>query len=139
MSISVNKKPRYFTKDERIVFLSSAAGWMLDGMDINIFSLIIPSLLAAFAIGRGEAGALATAALVSSAFGGWLAGILSDRFGRLPVLRVTILWFSLATILCGFIHNYNLFLAVRVIQGLGFGGEWAVGSVLMGEIIRKEI
>jgi len=112
---------------------------MLDGMDINIFSLIIPSLLAAFAIGRGEAGALATAALVSSAFGGWLAGVLSDRFGRLPVLHVTILWFSLATILCGFVHNYDVFLAVRVIQGLGFGGEWAVGSVLMGEIIRKEI
>ncbi|WP_241869442.1 MFS transporter [Acidocella aminolytica] len=107
-------------------------------MDICIFSLVIPSLLAAFTIGRGSVGILATAALISSAFGGWLGGILSDKVGRLVVLRWTIAWFSVATIICGLVHGYTTFLVFRILQGFGFGGEWAVGAVLMGEIIRSE-
>ncbi|EKM98125.1 MFS transporter [Acidocella sp. MX-AZ02] len=129
----------YLTADERKIFYSSAGGWGLDAMDICIFSLVIPSLLAAFAIGRGNVGILATAALISSAFGGWLGGIISDRVGRLVVLRWTIAWFSIATIICGLVHGYTTFLIFRILQGFGFGGEWAVGAVLMGEIIRSEL
>ncbi len=123
---------------ERSVFLSSGIGWLLDSMDISMFSLVVPSLLIAFATDRGHVGILATAALLSSAIGGWLAGIISDRIGRMAMLRVTIAWFSAATVACAFVHDYNLFLAVRIVQGLGFGGEWAVGAVLMAEIIRSD-
>lgn len=126
------------SRTEKSVFISSGFGWLLDSMDISMFSLVVPSLLIAFSIGRGQVGLLATAALLSSAIGGWIAGIVSDRIGRMIVLRVTIAWFSLATIACAFVHDYNIFLGVRIIQGLGFGGEWAVGAVLMAEIVRSE-
>lgn len=76
--------------------------------------------------------------LLTSAVGGWLAGMLADRFGRVRTLQVTILWFAVFTFLCGFAQTYSQLLVLRALMGLGFGGEWAAGAVLMGEIIRAE-
>jgi MFS family permease len=52
------------------------------------------------------------------------------------VLKWTIVWFAVFTFLSGFTTSFSQLLVVRGIQGLGFGGEWAVGSVLIGEKIR---
>jgi MFS family permease len=119
-------------------FVSSASGWALEALDVSSFTYLLPSITIAFAISRGSAGALATVALISSAFGGWFAGMIADRVGRLNVLRATILWFSGFTILCGLAPDYYTFFGLRLLQGIGFGGEWAVGSVMIGEIIRKQ-
>ncbi|MCW5619666.1 MAG: MFS transporter [Burkholderiales bacterium] len=70
--------------------------------------------------------------------GGWLAGILADRLGRVRVLQITIVWFSFFTFLSGFTNSFEQLLVTRALQGLGFGGEWAVGSVLIGEMIRAQ-
>ena len=83
-----------------------------------------------------QAGLLATSALVISAFGGWLAGMLADRVGRARLLMITVAWFAFFTFLSGFTQNFEQLLVVRGLQGLGFGGEWAAGSVLIGEVIR---
>jgi MFS family permease len=80
---------------------------------------------------------LATVTLLVSALGGWLAGIMADHFGRARVLMGTILWFSLCTMLIGFAQNFEQIFILRTLQGLGFGGEWAVGSVLMGELVKS--
>lgn len=85
-----------------------------------------------------EAGALATVTLIVSSFGGWVAGALSDRFGRVRVLQVTILWYAGFTFLCGFAQDFNQLFVLKALQGLGFGGEWAVGAVLMGEVVRDK-
>ena len=123
---------------ERNTLIATFGGWALDGMDVMVYSLVIPSLIATWAITKGQAGMLGTAALLVSAAGGWLAGLLADRFGRARMLQITILWFALFTFLSGFTHSFWQLLIVRALQGLGFGGEWAVGSVLMGEVIRTE-
>jgi MFS family permease len=107
-------------------------------MDVMVYSFVIPSLIAIWHISTSQAGMLGTAALLISAVGGWLAGLLADRYGRARVLQWTILWFALFTFLSGFTSNFWQLLIVRGFQGLGFGGEWAVGSVLMGETIRAE-
>ena len=86
-----------------------------------------------------QAGTLATSALLVSSLGGWLAGILADRFGRAAVLRLTIVWFAFFTFLSGFTQSYEQLLFTRSMQGLGFGGEWAAGAVLMSEVIDKRI
>lgn len=118
--------------------IATFGGWGLDGMDVMVYTFVIPSLIAAWHISAGDAGWLATAALLSSAVGGWLAGLLADRFGRVRILQLTVLWFSLFTFLSGFTNSFWGLLLTRGLQGLGFGGEWAVGSVLMGEAIRAE-
>src|SRR5271167_4315744 len=122
---------------ERSTFIATFGGWALDGMDVMVYSFVIPGLIAAWHITKGEAGVLGTAALLISAVGGWLAGLLADRFGRTRVLQWTILWFALFTFLSGFTNSFWQLLITRGLQGLGFGGEWAVGSVLMGEAIRS--
>ena len=113
-------------------------GWSLDALDVQIFSFVIPSLLALWKITAGEAGELATITLLISAFGGWLAGAMCDRFGRVRVLQVTILWYAVFTFLCGFAQNFEQLFIFRALQGFGFGGEWAAGAVLMGEVIRDK-
>jgi MFS family permease len=75
---------------------------------------------------------------VTSAIGGWVAGALSDRYGRVRILQVTILWFSVCTFLCAFAQTATQLFILKALQGFGFGGEWAAGAVLMAEAIRPE-
>jgi len=98
---------------------------------------VIPTLMTTWHISGGEAGLLGTSALLISAAGGWLAGLLADRYGRVRILQLTIAWFALFTFLSGLTNSWWQLLLTRALQGLGFGGEWAVGSVLMGETIRS--
>ena len=62
---------------------------------------------------------LGTAALLISAVGGWLAGLLADRFGRARVLQWTILWFALFTFLSGFTNNFLAIADYSRMSGLG--------------------
>jgi MFS family permease len=126
------------TKTERRTMVACFGGWSLDALDVQIFSFVIPSLLAIWGITTAEAGILATVTLVVSSFGGWIAGAVSDRFGRVRVLQVTILWYAVFTFLCGFAQDFNQLFVLKALQGLGFGGEWAAGAVLMGEVIRDK-
>ena len=123
---------------ERRTFWACFTGWALDAMDVQLYSLVIVTITALWSISRGEAGLLATATLLASSLGGWLVGILADRFGRVRMLQVTILWFSVFTFLCAFANSYGQLFLFRSLQGFGFGGEYAAGAVLIGEIIRDE-
>src|SRR5215468_1155171 len=107
-------------------------------MDVQLYSLAIPALITAWGISQREAGLLATVALLFSAVGGWIAGLLSDRIGRVRTLQITILSFAFFTFVGGFAQNFSQLFAARALMGLGFGGEWAAGAVLMGEVIRAE-
>lgn len=107
-------------------------------MDVQLYSFVIPTLIAIWGITRAQAGELGTAALLVSAVGGWLAGWLADRYGRVRTLQVAILWFAVFTFLSGLAQNFEQLFAARALMGLGFGGEWAAGAVLLGEVIRAE-
>lgn len=123
---------------EKKTFWACIGGWMLDAMDVQMFSFAIPAIIAAFAITNADAGLIGTATLLTSAFGGWFAGALSDRFGRVRTLQITIAWFAVFTFLCGFAQSYTQLFVFRALMGLGFGGEWAAAAVLIGEVIRAE-
>jgi len=126
------------TGNERSTLVATFTGWMLDGMDVMVYSFVLPTLISLWHISKGEAGLLGTSALLLSSLGGWLAGLAADRYGRVKVLQLTILWFAFFTFLSGFANGFTQLLIFRGLQGLGFGGEWAVGSVLIGETIRSE-
>ena len=123
---------------ERSALVATFAGWMLDGMDVMVYSFVLPSLITLWHISKGRAGVLGTSALLLSSLGGWLAGLAADRWGRVKILQITIFWFAFFTFLSGFANNYEQLLVIRGLQGLGFGGEWAVGSVLIGETVRAK-
>jgi MFS family permease len=123
---------------ERGAFAACAGGWALDAMDVQIYSFVIPALIATWGISRGQAGVLSTAALLTSAAGGWFAGWFADRFGRVRTLQIAILWFAGFTFLSGLAQSFEQLFVARAIMGFGFGGEWAAGAVLLGETIRAE-
>ncbi|CAG9164478.1 MFS transporter [Cupriavidus pampae] len=129
---------RELRKDERRTFIAAFGGWALDGVDFMMFTFVLGTLMSIWHIDRTQAGMLGTVTLLVSAVGGWMAGILADRYGRVRVMQWTILWFSVCTLMLGFAQNFEQAFVLRALQGLGFGGEWAVGSVLMGEIVRGE-
>lgn len=83
---------RELTASERRTMAGCFGGWTLDALDVQIYSFVIPTLLATWNISRGEAGMLGTITLVVSSLGGWFAGALSDRYGRVRVLQITVLW-----------------------------------------------
>lgn len=111
------------------------AGWVLDAMDLMIYAMVMPVLIKLWSMTNQEAGLLATSALVSSAIGGWITGMLCDRIGRIRMLQICILWFAFFTAISGLTNSPTQLLIVRTLQGMGFGGEWAAGAVLLGEII----
>jgi MFS family permease len=124
--------------EERNTLLATFSGWMLDGMDVMVYSFVLPELIVLWHMSRGQAGWLGTSALLLSSVGGWGAGLAADRWGRVRILQITIVWFALFTFLSGFTSSMTQLAIVRGLQGLGFGGEWAVGSVLIGERVRGE-
>ena len=130
---------RNLNRTERRTLTAAFLGWAIDALDYMVFTFVLTTVMVVMGISQGQAGLLATVTLLFSAVGGWLAGILADRFGRVRVLQITILAFSVCTVLIGFTQSYPQIFVLRALQGLGFGGEWAVGSVLIGEMVRARM
>ncbi|WGY73237.1 MFS transporter [Burkholderia cepacia] len=126
---------RELSTTERRTLRGCFAGWALDGLDTQMFSLVIPVLLTTWGIGKGQAGLIGGATLVSGALGGLLAGMIADRYGRVRALQITVCWFSLFTFLSAFAQNFEQLLVLKALQGLGFGGEWTAGAVLLAETV----
>jgi MFS family permease len=124
---------------ERQTYIAAFAGLALDSMDTTIYALVTPTLIALLGITRPEAGMLASANLLGAAIGGWIGGILADRFGRVRVLQLTILLCALSTFAAAFAQGFPYLLVARSIQGFGYGAEAAVGSVLVMEVVRARL
>ena len=105
---------------ERRTMAACFAGWTLDGFDGQLYSYVVPTVIALWGISAGAAGTIGTVTLLTSSLGGWLAGALADRFGRVRVLQVAILWYSVMTFLCGFAQNFEQLFILRALHGLGF-------------------
>ncbi|MFF3459489.1 MFS transporter [Streptomyces sp. NPDC002730] len=117
----------------RRAFGGAFGGYALDSYDYFTLPLSMVAISAYFGLNNGQTGLLTTVTLVVSAVGGALAGILADRIGRVKALMITVITYAVFTVLCGFAPNYETLLVFRALQGLGFGGEWAVGAILVAE------
>jgi MFS family permease len=113
--------------------LASSAGWALDGMDVMLYAFALTAIQHEFSLSAAAAGGLASVTLIASGFGGLLFGILSDNIGRARALIFSILAYSVFTALNATAVNVPQLILWRVLVGLGLGGEWAAGSVLVAE------
>jgi MFS family permease len=117
----------------RRAFAGAFGGYALDSYDYFTLPLSMVALAAYFGLDSGQTGLFTTVTLVVSAVGGALAGVLADRIGRVKALMITVVTYAVFTVACGFAPNYETLLVFRALQGLGFGGEWAVGAILVAE------
>jgi len=139
-------KPR-LTGAQKRGFWTAWAGWALDGMDSVIYALVmVPALrellpnsgIPATTANIGYYGSLLFALFLV----GWgiamVWGPVADRFGRVPTLMATILWFSLFTLLSAFATNIWTLAVLRLLAGIGIGGEWSMGATLVSEAWPEE-
>src|SRR5580700_103723 len=130
--------PRDVTPAERKALFAGGIGWMLDAMDVMLYSLVLTYLIRDFSMDTRSAGFLNSLTLIASAIGGFLFGLLADRFGRTPALMASILIYSAASAACGLSHSVQQLAVCRFVLGLGMGGEWTAGAALIAETWRPE-
>ena len=117
----------------RAAFWATFSGWALDAYNQMTLGFVLPAVTTAFALSTTQAGLLGTVGGVTSAIGGALAGALADTIGRVQVLLLSIGSYAVFTFLAGCAQSYEQLLVFSTLQGLGFGGEWAAGAVLVAE------
>lgn len=108
-------------------------GWILDAMDFLLFNVAIVPIQAEFHLSKPESGALLGVGLAAGAIGGVSFGPIADRIGRVRALTLSILLYSGATAGLATSSAVWQLVAWRVLVGLGMGGEWSCGSVLVAE------
>jgi MFS family permease len=124
---------RTITGDQWRVLAAAKFGWMLDAMDFMLYAMAVDQLRRYFGFGDDVAGMLGTVTLIMSGIGGLTFGYVSDRFGRTRALMATIAIFSLASLGAATSQSVVQLLLWRALLGLGMGGEWASGAVLVSE------
>ncbi len=115
---------------QKRAFAAAFFGWMLDGFDFTILTFVLADIQRSFTVDNALAGALGTVTLMFRLVGGAVAGSAADRWGRKLPLVLSIIWFSLFTVLSGFSTSYAMLFACRALFGIGMGGEWAAGMPL---------
>lgn len=125
--------PAHVTAAERRSLIAGGLGWMLDAMDVMLYSMVLAELVLHFGMGKPQAGFLNSLTLGASAIGGLLFGFLADRVGRTRALMASILVYSLASFACGLSQTILQLAIFRFILGLGMGGEWTTGAALIAE------
>jgi MFS family permease len=132
---SVAQMPWYrtITTEQWRVLVAAKCGWMLDALDFMLYAMALGQLRAYFEFGDDTAGLLGTVTLIMSGVGGLVFGYVADRFGRARALMATILIFSLASLGASTSQSVLQLLFWRAVLGIGMGGEWASGAVLVSE------
>ena len=128
-------------------FLASWGGWALDGMDSFIYALVLlPALkdllprsgVPADTTSTGYYGGLLFAVFLVGWGCAFLWGPIGDRFGRVRTLMLSILCYSLFTFLGAVAETVWQLAAFRLLAGLGIGGEWALGGILVAEVLPEQ-
>jgi SHS family lactate transporter-like MFS transporter len=113
--------------------LAGFLGWTLDAFDFFIVVFLFDALSHQFGVSKKEIVLTTTATLAMRPVGALVFGLLADRYGRRVPLMANVIYFSLIEVACGFSPNFNVFLLLRALFGIGMGGEWGVGASLAME------
>ncbi|HJX11720.1 MAG TPA: MFS transporter, partial [Candidatus Binatia bacterium] len=119
----------------RRLVLLSGLGWMFDGMDTILLSLVLPVLSLNWQLSQAQVGLVGTVDRFGALCGAALVGWLADRYGRRTLFQASLLTYSLGTGLLALTENLPAFLAVRFFVGLGLGGELPVVAALIAETV----
>lgn len=113
--------------------LAAISGYAMDGFDLLILGFMLPAISVSLSLDYSQAGSLVTWTLLGAVAGGIIFGHLSDRYGRIKILTLTILMFSVFTGLCAIARGYTDLLLYRTLAGVGLGGEFGIGMALIAE------
>src|SRR6266545_2126761 len=116
--------------NQRNAVLAGFLGWTLDAFDFFILTLVIDDIAKSFGRTRPDIALTLTVALAARPIGAVIFGIMADRLGRRLPLMINVVFYAVISVLSGLAPNYQIFLALRILFGIGMGGEWGVGASL---------
>jgi SHS family lactate transporter-like MFS transporter len=121
------------TSDQRNSFIAAWLGWTMDAFDYFIVVLVYADIGKDFGVPLPTMAFLTTVTLVMRPVGAYLFGLWADRVGRRIPLIVDVCFYSLVGFLCAFAPNFTVLLILRLLYGIGMGGEWGLGAALAME------
>jgi len=120
-------------KDVKLL-VSAGVGWMFDAMDVLLLSYILVAASQELGLTKGEIGLVILANNVGMLIGALLFGKLADIWGRKPVFMATLAIYSVGTGLTALAGSASDLSLLRLVTGLGLGGELPVAASLMSEL-----
>ena len=131
-------KTQKINADQRNSFIAAMLGWTMDAFDYFIVVFVYADIAKTFHISRAEVAFVTTATLVMRPVGALLFGLWADRVGRRTPLMVDVIFYSVVGFLCAFAPNFTVLVILRMLYGLGMGGEWGLGAALAMEKVPAE-
>jgi len=126
------------TGDQRNSFIAAMLGWTMDAFDYFIVVFVYADIAKTFHHSKAEVAFLTTATLMMRPVGALLFGLWADRVGRRLPLMVDVIFYSLVGFLCAFAPNFTVLVILRLLYGIGMGGEWGLGAALAMEKVPVE-
>ncbi len=121
------------------IFVFAFLGWTFDFYDLVLLGFIKDGVARDLHLSHTAESWLLGAGLGASGLGGLVAGALADRLGKRTILSVTVLVYSVGSLICGLAPNATVFFAGRLTQGIGIGGEWAIGHGMLAEAVAPRM
>jgi SHS family lactate transporter-like MFS transporter len=116
--------------NQRNAVLAGFLGWTLDAFDFFILTLVLDDVAAAFGKTRPQIALAITLTLAMRPIGAVIFGLMADRYGRRLPLMLNVIFYAVISVLCGIAPTYGVFIGLRMLFGIGMGGEWGVGASL---------
>lgn len=126
------------TADQRNSFIAALLGWTMDAFDYFIVVLVYADIAKTFHHSKAEVAFVTTATLIMRPVGALLFGLWADRVGRRLPLMVDVTFYSVVGFLCAFAPNFTVLVILRLLYGIGMGGEWGLGAALAMEKVPVE-
>jgi SHS family lactate transporter-like MFS transporter len=124
--------------DQRNAFLAAFLGWTMDAFDYFLLVLVYAEIAHDFGTSLAKMAFVTTVTLMMRPVGALLFGLWADRSGRRIPLMVCVCFYSLVAFVCAFAPNFTVLLVLRLLYGIGMGGEWGLGAALAMEKIPAE-
>ncbi|MCV7122482.1 MFS transporter [Mycobacterium lacus] len=119
--------------DQRNSVIAAFLGWTMDAFDYFIVVLVYADIAKTFHHTKAEVAFVTTVTLMMRPVGALLFGLWADRVGRRLPLMVDVVFYSVVGFLCAFAPNFTVLVILRLLYGIGMGGEWGLGAALAME------
>jgi SHS family lactate transporter-like MFS transporter len=126
---------RVGSADQRNALVAGFLGWTLDAFDFFVLTFVVADVARDFGRSVPAIALTVTASLWTRPIGAIIFGLMADRWGRRLPLMINILYYSAIAFLCGLAPSFTVFFILRLLYGIGMGGEWGVGASLVMETV----
>jgi SHS family lactate transporter-like MFS transporter len=121
--------------NQRNALLAGFLGWTLDAFDFFILTFVLADVARDFHRSIPAIALTLTASLMTRPIGAFIFGLMADRYGRRLPLMLDIVFYSIVEFASGLAPSYTIFFLLRLLYGIGMGGEWGVGASLAMESV----